>query len=354
MVIAEMGSGGAESVASQLAVHSQLRGDDVRIVSEGGWRSTKLEEGGVPTVHVPLASPSVFSLIRSARAVRALLDRHPADVIHAHNVRATVAARLGAQRLTGRPPIVTTVHGLPEERYRAASRLLRACADQVVAVSSDVADRLVGGGLSRHRVTVIENAPAAIALPDRDRSRSELGIDPGRRVALCLARLIPPKRHDLLLEAWRETSSSSLLLIAGDGPRRVALERQAQTLGVAARVRFLGECRDVGRLLAVSDLVVLATDREGLPVTVLEAMAAGVPVVASAVGGLLSLGPDAVRLVEPGSAAALASGIRDVWSDPLASERRVMVARGLIRERYSMEHLAEAYFELYEEAIHVG
>jgi glycosyltransferase involved in cell wall biosynthesis len=168
-----------------------------------------------------------------------------------------------------------------------------------------------------------------------------------RPVVLCAARLAAPKRLDLLLDAWPETGDA-LLLVAGDGPDRAALEARARPLG--ERVRFLGTRRDVGRLLRAADLLVLPSDREGLPMTVLEAMAAGVPVVASDVGGLSALG-DAVELVAPGSAAAVAAGVRRVLGD--AERRAALLARSgtLVQTRFSSAGMMAAYEFLYRELL---
>ncbi len=350
-VIAEMGTGGAESVVADLAAHLVATGHEACVASNGGWRAEALAADGVATLAVPLRASGPAQLARTVARLRRETAARPVDVVHAHNVRASLAAHLGtrAGRRT-RPPLVTTVHGLADGDYTRAARLL-AVSDLVVAVSDDVAERLTAGGLDPARLRVIENAvPPAVVDPavraeERAQLRAELGLTRHGRVVLCAARLAVPKRIDLLLEAWADVPDA-VLLLAGDGADRAALERQAAPLG--ERVRFLGVRRDVGRLLSAADLVVLPSDREGLPMAVLEALAAGVPVVASAVGGLPQLGGGAVELVTPGRADALAAGVRRVLDDPDRRDALVSAGRALADRRFSSVRMQSDYESVYE------
>ncbi|GAA4752237.1 glycosyltransferase family 4 protein [Nocardioides endophyticus] len=346
-VIAEMGTGGAESVVADLAGHLVATGHEACVASNGGWRADALARIGVATLAIPLRASGPTQFARAVARLRRATAARPVDVVHAHNVRASLAAHLGIRAgRRWRPPLVTTVHGLADGDYTRAARLL-AVSDLVVAVSDDVAARLTAGGLDPARLRVIENAvPSPVADPAvRAEVRAELGLAGESRVALCVARLATPKRIDLLLEAWGEVPDATLLL-AGDGPDRAALERRATPLG--DRVRFLGERRDVGRLLSVADLVVLPSDREGLPMAVLEALAAGVPVVASAVGGLPQLGDDAVELVAPRRPDALAAGVRRVLDDPARRDALVSAGRALVEQRFSSARMQSDYESVYE------
>jgi glycosyltransferase involved in cell wall biosynthesis len=344
-VIAEMGSGGAETVVADLAGHLVERGHEVGVASSGGWRADELAREGIDTLDVPLRAPGPASVLRTAARLRREVGRRPVDLVHAHNVRASVAAHLG----TRGAPMLTTVHGLADADYARAARLLRR-SDLVVAVSQDVADRLADAGLEGERIRVVENAVPTPPVPDRAAARSALGLPRDLPVVLCVARLAAPKRVDLLLDAWPDVPAA-LLLVAGDGPDRPDLERRTTVAGLGERVDFLGDRRDVARLLAAADLLVLPTDREGLPMTVLEAMAAGVPVVASAVGGLRSFDPEVVELVAPGSARALGAAVARVLGDPARGRRLAEAASELVRRRYSSPGMRSAYENVYEELL---
>jgi len=241
------------------------------------------------------------------------------------------------------------VHGLADDAYRPAATILRRCSDLVVAVSDDVRDRLLAAGLPAHRLRVIENAVPAPppAREERLDVRQELEIPDDRPLVLCAARLAPPKRHDLLVDAWPRVPDAQLVL-AGDGPGRAAVAARVDRSAAADRITVLGDRSDVGRLLAAADVLVLPSDREGLPMAVLEAMAAGVPVVASAVGGLCGLDRDCAVLVEPGRADALAAGLQDVLADPARRAGLAAAGLDLVRRRFSSVRMVDRYRSVYE------
>jgi glycosyltransferase involved in cell wall biosynthesis len=350
-VIAEMGTGGAESVVADLAGHLVATGNEACVASNGGWRADALSADGVTTLAVPLRASGPARLGCAVARLRRETAARPVDVVHAHNVRATLAAHLGTRWPRRRPPLLCTVHGLADDDYGRAARVLDRCADLVVAVSADVGERLTSAGLEPDRLRVVENACRPVPGFDRTRARRELGLGPDQPVVLCLARLAAPKRHDLLVQAWQQLPADAVLLVAGDGPGRAEIARQVDEAALEGRVRLLGERHDVPRLLAASDVLVLASDREGMPMTVLEAMSAGVPVVASAVGGLLSLGEDALELVAPGSAEFLAAGLLALLSDGTRGRAKAAVASELVARRFSSSILCTTYENLYRHLI---
>lgn len=348
-VIAELGSGGAETVAADLAEHLLARGDEITLASSGGWRADELSARGARLLEVPLRSAAAGSLARSVLRLRHDVRGRPPDIVHSHNVRATFAAHLGTRWSRHRPRLVTTVHGLSDADYPRAARVLAHTADRVVAVSDHVAGRLESAGLPTHRLVVIENAVAPPRLPDKNAARRELDLEATTRVAVCVARLEAPKRHDQLIEAWAALPPDAVLLVAGDGSGRGALEQRIAEAGLGDRVRLLGERRDVPRLLSAADLLVLPSDREGLPMAVLEAMAAGIPVVASAVGGVADLDPTTLELVRPGSCRDLAAGLRRVLDDPVGARARAARASEAIQQRYSSSSMCSAYESVFSE-----
>lgn len=331
-VIAEMGSGGAEALVEDLARHALARGDSVTVASAGGRRADALAAAGARLVPLPLHRRSALRAALGAVAVAPRL-RGRYDVVHAHNVGAAVVAHLAVRWPRRRPPLVVTVHGLPGTDYDRAARLLRV-ADAVVAVSATERDLLSGVP----GVRVVDNGVAPLPMPSRSEAREALGLDPDVPVAVWVARLAPPKRPDLLVSAW-ESVPSGVLLVAGDGPLVVE---------GSERVRVLGERSDVGTLLAAADVYCLASDSEGMPMAVLEAMGAGVPVVASAVGGLVVCG-GAARLVPPGDAAALAAALSSVLGDRDERAKLAAAGRALVRERFSVEAMRAAYDAVYAE-----
>ncbi|WP_435768490.1 glycosyltransferase [Nocardioides sp. SYSU DS0651] len=341
MVIAELGVGGAEVVAVTLAAAAVADGHRVAVASTPGHRVAELRSAGVGHLPVPLAGRGPRALAAAVRRLRAV-DRP--DLVHAHNPKATLVARLAFGRQV---PVLTTLHGVPVAELPRAARLLRRAADRVVAVSPHLAEQLVGAGFPESRIEVVPNAVPPPDCCDRESARADLGLPRHAVVGLCLARMVDQKRHDLLLEAWRHLDGRALLLLAGDGPNRPRIDAAVARHGLAGVVRRLGERSDVGRLLAASDFLVLPTDWEGLPIAVLEAMAAGLPVVASRVAGVDEHFGDAALLVAPGSAPALLAALRDVVG---SAELRALLAergRALVAERFGSRLMVDRYRELY-------
>jgi glycosyltransferase involved in cell wall biosynthesis len=349
-VIPSVELGGAERLLVELAQGQLSRGDDVTVASSGGRLEQDLQSVGARTIRIPLRERSLLTTLRASAAL-ARRSLRP-DVVHSHNVRAAVAAKLSVSRPRSGIPHVVTVHGISHGDSRLSARLLSVVADAVVAVAEAEARQLRSTGL-RIPVRVIPNAVSPPTSRDRTESRRRLDIDPDVPVALCIARLAPLKRHDLLLDAWSRLPAPTTLLCAGEGSLMHALEQQAARLGISDRVRFLGPRADIDWLLAASDLVTLASDREGLPMSVIEAMTAGVPVVATRVGGLAEIVvPGAGLLVPPGDATALAGALSVMLSDHEWRRSASEVARSHAREQHSVDALVASYADLYDRLRH--
>jgi glycosyltransferase involved in cell wall biosynthesis len=329
-VISEMGSGGAETLVAGMALASGSVGWESAVASGGGHRADALRAHGVPTFTVPVARRRLTGVLRAAAAARSAVRRFGPDVVLAHNVSATLVARLAVAPARALP-VVTVCHGLADGDYRGAARILRHTARTVVAVADATADRLRAGGLADP--VVIPNAVFP-QQPSTDRAavRAALGIAQDMPVALCVARMEPQKRHDVLLDAWAALAGDAVLLLAGDGTLRPELARRCDELGIAGRVRFLGNRADVPDLLAAADLTVLTSDWEGMPIAVLESMAAGRAVVATDVSGVRDLLAGGGGLVVPRrDPAATAEALRTLLFDPAA--RAAAAAAGLAVSR---------------------
>jgi glycosyltransferase involved in cell wall biosynthesis len=218
-------------------------------------------------------------------------------------------------------------------------------------------------GIPHERLTVIENGIDLAQWPRvsparRREARDALGISPAAAVVTMVAAMRPEKAHEVLLRAVSLLAGSGRpvrVLLAGDGPRRGALEDLAQRQGIRGCIDFLGVRRDVARLLHASDVVVLPSRSvvETLPLSVLEAMACGVPVVASRVGSV----PDVVedgrtgRLVEPGDEVALARAVAATLDDGVTTASMVDAARERVETRYAIEHTTAGYERLFDEVL---
>jgi glycosyltransferase involved in cell wall biosynthesis len=280
----------------------------------------------VPKIGMTLAP---LLLYRAALPLVERLRREAGfDLIDAHYFYPDgVAAAMLGRRLG--VPVVITARGSDVNliaQYRFPRHMIRWAARQaaaVVAVSQALKDRLAALGVERERVHVLRNGvDLDLFHPEgRGRQRSELGF--GGPTLLSVGNLLAFKGHGIVIEALSRLPGCELV-IAGDGPDRAAFEALARRHGVSARVRFVGSLsqQELRRYFCAADALVLASSREGWPNVLLEAMACGTPVVATAVGGVCEIvtSPDAGLVVEERSAAAIAQGIRSLLAQP--RERR--------------------------------
>jgi glycosyltransferase involved in cell wall biosynthesis len=255
---------------------------------------------------------------------------------------------------------VTTCHTGTEQpettpflrAYDALNRFLLCRADRVVAVSPAIAAGLIRQGVKASRLATIGNGldAARFQLPHREWEDAPQGV----RVVGIVGRLIREKGPYILLEAAariiREIPGT-LFVFVGDGPERAELERTAAQLGLSDHVRFAGERNSMPEVYASFDVFALPSFSEGMPMTVLEAMAAGLPIVATTVGavpGLLEPAGCGI-LCPPGDASALAAALLRVLQDPALAERLGIAAQQHLRAHYSAEAMARQYLALYEE-----
>lgn len=352
-VISEMGSGGAETLVTGMVTAGGHYGWQSAVASAGGHRADALRAAGVPTFPVPVARRSATGVARAVVATARAVRHFRPDVVLAHNVSASLTARLTTP-LGGRP-LVTVFHGVAEADYPGAARVLRRTSRTVVTVATATAERLRAAGLDAPEPVVIPNAvfprPARVA---RAAVRETLGISPQVPVALCVARLELQKRHDILLNAWDLLGGDAVLLLAGDGSLRTELMRQVAARDLTDRVLLLGNRDDVPDLLAAADVTVLTSDWEGMPVAVLESLAVGRPVVASDVDGVRAAVGDGGIVVPRRDPVATAFALRTLLFD--ADRHAAAASAGLaaIRRDHDPHTLMASYDKVLRAVRRVG
>jgi glycosyltransferase involved in cell wall biosynthesis len=296
-----------------------------------------------------------------------LLSKLRPDVVHTHQIGALWY--LGQAARQERVPVVHTEHSdhvahargwwnklKNRLRWRASGRL----AQRFCCVSEDIARSVARWGtVPRGRIEVVLNGIDTELYADRSAGgavRSELAIPAEARVVGTIGRLVEVKRQDLLLRAFAglpREGAELRLLIVGDGPERPHLEALASELGIRERSIFAGYQSRPERYLQAMDIFALTSRHEGLPLALLEAWAAGVPIVSSAVGGV----PKVVEhgraglLFASGDEAALIRSLRQLLGDASLATRLAEAGRAVVKERYSLERMADDYARQYQLAI---
>lgn len=356
-LIKGLGRGGAEGLLPQVI---RAAGKDVTY-SVGyflPWKNAlagELEAAGAEVRC--FGARSNAGLFASVPAVAAWLRRERADLVHAHLPLAGVAARF-AGRLA-RVPVVYTEHNL-QERYhpwtRRANRLTWRRQERAIAVSEEVASSIRRHLGSQVPVSVIRNG-IEVDRPSLSRQgvaelRQSFDLPEGAPVVGTVAVLRAQKRLDLWLEAARRVLAErpeTRFLVVGDGPLRSELEAEAESLGIAASVRFAGLQEDVSAFLPLFDLFLISSEFEGLPLALLEAMAAGLPVVATSVGGIPEvIGPDREGVLVPfGDPGALSDAVLGLFADPPRRERLAAAGRWRVAQEFGVERMARELEAIY-------
>ncbi|MBP0445129.1 glycosyltransferase family 4 protein [Roseomonas sp. SSH11] len=275
-----------------------------------------------------------------------LIRSHKIRVIHANG--AAPVQWLAPARLISGCSLVLHLH----TRYLRRSRyvLLAHAVDHAVGVSRQVTEGLLEDGMPADRVEVIHNGfdPARASTSDRD-LRSELQIPADAFVVCSLGTLVPRKGFDTLMRSVASLPDSVQLLIAGDGPLRKPLEQLRAELGLEKRVHFLGRTEDVMAVYRASNAFALASLQEGLPLVAIEAAYAGLPVVATSVGGNPEAVLDGVSglLVPPGDHEALSAALHRFLADPELCIRMGNAGRQNALARFNMKQMLSKFEDLY-------
>jgi glycosyltransferase involved in cell wall biosynthesis len=346
-----------------LAAGTLARGEDSMafVAEELGVEVVRIDELGREIS--PLRD--LVATIKLARLIR----RERPQILHTHTAKAGTVGRVAALFAgSRRPPIVVhTFHGhvlrgyfgpLRSLFFRLLERRLASMSTALIAVSPQVRDDLVALGVApRERFVVIRlgielNERVAPDQDGRSESRRYLGIPSDRFAVGWIGRMTAVKRTDDVLVAFkrlRDSGVDATLCMVGDGPERSRLEDRAHELGVVRDTLFLGYQEDVAPFYAAFDALVLPSGNEGTPVSAIEALAAGRPVVATRVGGV----PDVVRdgedgfLVEAGATDDLAERLGQLARDPNLRERMGAAGRERVLPRYAVDRLVDDVDRLY-------
>ena len=378
-VIARLNMGGPAIHVSNLAAGLQTRGYATTVVAGSLARGEDsmafvAERLGVTVVSVPEIQREVAPLhdVQSIRRLTEIMREVRPHILHTHTAKAGALARAAALVAgSARPPIIVhTFHGHVLKGYFGAGRTaffkqversLARYSDVLVAVSPEVRDELVAHGIApADKFTVIRlGIPLDERLGDETADldyRALYGIPGDAFVVGWVGRMTGVKDTDAVLEivrAARERDVPAVLCMVGDGPDRDRLEQVAHDLGIARATYFVGYQEDVAGYYRLFDAFLLPSVNEGTPVSAIEALASGTPVVATRVGGVPDVVTDGVDgfLVEPGDTDAASERLATLAGDPGLRARFGAAGSATARDRYSVDRLVDDVDRLYRELL---
>jgi len=331
------------------------------IVPETGPFCNKLQQVGIPYRVVPMGTKFQFG---ARNAIRGILKESNTSLAHCHGARANWYGRSAAKR-AGTPVVFCTTHNslkdypYPHWRrrlYVTVDRRTAGLVNQWIAVSDAIRNDLVDYyGIPATKIETIPNGidPRDLKLVrTREQVRKDLRLSQDSFVLIAIARMTQQKGHRFLLEAvthLRDRIPKLRCLLAGDGPLRPSLELQVKQLHIQDCVHFLGFRTDVADLINTADIYVLPSLSEGMPMGILEAMALGCPVVASAVNGVPELVCDQVNglLVPPADVAALTQALEKLCVDSDLRQNLGDSARNTVQRQFTAKRMAERVAQLY-------
>lgn len=370
LVVTRLNVGGAARQIRLLHAALPERGFEPFVVSgREGVREGRLAVDGPNAVVIPSLVREMRPIddVRAFRSIAHLLREQRPSVVHTHLAKAGTLGRIAARR-SRTPVLVHTFHGhvlrgyfspAVSRAYLEVERRLASRTDALVAVSQHVRDELLELGIgSPERWRVIPVGIELEAYADTgsmEAVRARFDLPATGPLIGVVGRLVPIKDLETFLRAAARVAAShpdAAFVVAGDGELRPALETRARSL-LGDRVRFLGWVQDLRALYAALDVVVLTSRNEGTPVSLIEAGAAGRPVVATRVGGVSEVVDDGVTgwLVPQGDDGATAARVARLLDRPEEAAAFGEAAKALVTERFSAARIVEAHAELYRELL---
>ena len=351
--------GGAEEMVLNLVQHLPSRFEPVVCcINQAGPIGEEIKKTGTPVTVLGL-TPGLRHPWDVAGIRRYLRETQP-TIVHTFLLTASLYGRLAAI-LEHVPIVIGTEVNIYERKRRhhvLAERMLMSKTDRVIVSANSVRDFYVDQiHADPEKIDVVYNAVdwrAITPTMPREQMRASLGLKPDARVAGVIARLTEQKGHRFLLQALTTGALADVqLIVVGDGDLRDALKAEAQDLGIASRVHFLGARRDLGDLLAAMDVFVMPSLWEGLPLSMILAMGAAMPVVVTEVAGIPEIVVDGESgwLVPAGNSLALATALADVFKDKARAAKIGRAARDFVLPRFGVDGYVKSIVSLYDELV---
>jgi sugar transferase (PEP-CTERM/EpsH1 system associated) len=361
-IVLNLNTGGLERLVLDIVEKTSQPFQPIIIcLKENGDLSNNIEKLGIKVLNLNkndrFDPKSIYKLYN-------LLKKEKISIVHTHNFAASLYGSLSA-RIAGIPVVIHTEHGThlyPQFRRRFIRKIISILIDKTVSVSDQIKQTLISQDhISKNRIMTILNGVDINKYSHKcdteiKNKRKELNIDEKIKVIGIVARLSAEKDHENLLQAFSIVTKDIQyvnLIIIGDGILRDELEKKSKKLGLEDKVFFLGLRQDIPELLSIMDLFVLSSIREGIPLTILEAMVAGLPIVATSVGGIpeVIINEETGILVPSKNPTALANAIVRILSDSSLAQRMGSKGNERIKETFSIQRTIAEYERLYRECL---
>jgi glycosyltransferase involved in cell wall biosynthesis len=344
----------------ELASYLKDQGWDSRVVALEGQGATRLVDraralGLAAEAFVPTGRLALWPM---TQRLRQLLGKYPRAIVHSHGYKPDILLSvLGTSRYL---PCLATCHNWISETRKMRllealdKRVLRGF-DHVVAVSGKISEELTRSGVSAQKVSLIKNGISAPTVADGTRQaiRDEFGLSPRAKVVVQIGRLARSKRNDLLLSAVSSLQADIDLhvLLVGEGDQAQSLAELVKSHHLERRVHFCGYRSDIAQILVAADLLALTSEKEGLPIAILEAMAMRCPIVSTSVGEIPQVlrDPQDAWIVPPNDLSALTGAIHEALAFPEKAETRAANAYVEFLRQYSRDSMGAHYLEIYQQ-----
>lgn len=354
-----MNTGGISQYILTLGRALKQRGHSVFVVSSGGNLEPSLEDAGIVhrTMNIKTKSELSPKIYFAAAELRRFIKEHSIDIVHAHT-RITQVMGSVISRATG-TPYISTCHGFFKPRF--SRRLFPCWGEAVIAISDAVRLHLIQDfHVPESNVFLVPNGIdtgefASVSEEEKRSRRAGLGFSDEPLIGI-IARLSDVKGHDTLIRAFNDVVQAvpkARLLIVGEGKEEAVLKKMAKDFNLTEQIKFYPVVNKTAEILSLLDIFVMPSLQEGLGLAVMEAQAAGLPVVASRVGGIPSLIEDGKTgiLVPAGSPDDLAKAIKAMLNDPARAREMGQQARQFVSEKFSVGKMADATLDVYESII---
>jgi len=351
---------GAERTLLELATYLRDQGWDSRIVAVEGDGAAELidraaDQGISGEAYVPAGRLGILPMLRT---LRGMLAHESRAIVHSHGYKPDILlAALGIPR---RLACFATCHSWYREttKLRALEYLDKRAVrrfDHVVAVSEEIYRDLRASRMPEGRLSRIDNGISAPLVDAHQRSeiRAQWNLAPGEKLIVQIGRLAKSKRNALLLKAVAGLPGdiAARVVLVGDGEERAALADYARSVGIDHRVIFTGYRRDAAAVMAAADVLAITSNKEGLPIVLLEAMAVGCPIIATAVGAIPQvLSPESAWIVPVNDEAALIRALQEALGESSPARVRAAKAKSVFLERHARDVMGRQYLNLYERA----